>query len=127
MRLLLDTHIWLWWLEDSKALKPLPRQLIESNESEVYVSVISLWEAVVKAGTGKLTLTADLESASTDSDIRLLPMMPRDALAVGKLPLHHRDPFDRALVAQAHVGGLRLITADIHLMSYQNFADIQLV
>ncbi len=121
MRLLLDTHVWLWWLTALERLPPLLRSAIESAE-DVRLSAVSVWEVVIKAGSGKLELpmpAAELVAVShRDAGTAPLPVDARHALAVLDLPDLHRDPFDRLLVAQALVEGLTLVTADAKVQAY---------
>jgi PIN domain nuclease of toxin-antitoxin system len=93
----------------------------------VLVSAISVWEAVIKMGTGKLDAMSDLEEATVDSNLEFLPFLPRHATAVATLPMHHRDPFDRALIAQASSEGLRFVTVDGEIGRYSSLADIRVI
>ena len=118
MRLLLDTHIFLWAVAGSAVLKPATRRLIESAD-EVYVSAASLWEIAIKARLGKLDADPHaLVTAIDESGFIELPVRAAHAAVVSELPLHHNDPFDRLLVAQAMVEPLRLLTADAVLARY---------
>jgi PIN domain nuclease of toxin-antitoxin system len=120
LRLLLDTNIILWVAADSPRLSEAARQEIESADA-VFVSSISLWEMVIKAGLGKLEidfgrLLARMETAG----IRDLAVTWRHAMVVRTLADHHRDPFDRMLIAQAISEPLRLITSDPRLRAYSD-------
>lgn len=117
MRLLLDTHIVLWSLSGSRRLNRPVRQAI-LTASEVFVSAASIWEAAIKASLGRLTVDADLPSSVSRAGFTMLPVTFAHAHAVGDLPLHHRDPFDRMLVAQALAERLTLVTADDELGAY---------
>lgn len=118
MRLLLDTSIALWVADDSPRLSVDARQNIESAEA-VFVSSISLWEMVIKARLGKLEVDfARLFSRMQTAGIRELAVTWRHAMAVRTLAAHHRDPFDRMLIAQAISEPLRLITSDAQLSPY---------
>lgn len=114
MKVLLDTHTFIWALIDEKRLSPRARNLIAS--SELWWSVVSLWEAIQKAQIGKLSLPQPAGSFLTGelsiNHVRLLPVSPSHVLRVEELPLHHRDPFDRLLIAQSIEEGLPIITAD---------------
>ncbi len=101
--------------------------MIEREDHQVYVSVMSLWEVLLKAGLGKLELPEGLEAATIDSDIKFLPFVPRHAWMISKLPPHHRDPFDRALVAQAASEGMALLTADEKIAAYSAMTDVVMV
>jgi PIN domain nuclease of toxin-antitoxin system len=118
VRLLLDTHVLLWWLDDSPALGAEARDLISLGENEVYVSAISAAEIAIKSSTGKLRVPSDLEQQLDQNAFAPLPLRLRHALAVETLPLHHRDPFDRLLIAQAQCEDALLVTADRMFAAY---------
>lgn len=118
MRILLDTHMYLWWCEDSPKISPKVRKLIEEAES-VYVSTASLWELAIKIGIGKFEGNlADLTKNILASGFEPLPITPEHTLALPGLANHHRDPFDRMLVAQTITEPLHLITHDSMLLKY---------
>ncbi|MCL4635916.1 type II toxin-antitoxin system VapC family toxin [Burkholderia sp.] len=118
MRLLLDTHIFLWIATNDPRLSTRARRLISAAD-ERFVSSESIWEAAIKAGLGKLDIdVGELIRAISASGIRELPVRAVHGAAVRDLPHHHRDPFDRLLVAQARHEPLRLVTADAHLARY---------
>jgi len=120
VRLLLDTQIYLWYLADSRKLTKQAREEIASAD-EVFVSAASIWEAAIKAGIGKLTVAMlDLVSGISASGFVELPVWAAHAVRVTTLPHHHRDPFDRLLVAQALHEPLRLLTADAVLARYSD-------
>lgn len=120
MRLLLDTSIVLWVADDSPRLSDDARQTIESAEA-VFVSSMSLWEMVIKARLGKLKVDFDrLLSRMQTAGIQELGVTWRHVMAVRALATHHRDPFDRMLVAQAISEPLRLITSDAQLSPYSD-------
>lgn len=126
MRLLLDTHILLWWLADDPALPAQADTLIADLANETFVSPISLWEIAIKAHLGKIVADADeIRTAALTSGFTALPFTDIHAVAVARLPDYHRDPFDRALIAQAHVEPLHLITHDQMVATYSG--DILLV
>lgn len=111
MRLLLDTHAFIWWIEDV----PLERAALDAiadPDSEVFVSAASIWEAQIKAGTGKLRLETDLIEELRVNEFAEVQVSATHAVAAARLPAHHRDPFDRMLVAQAQIEGLTLVTRD---------------
>lgn len=113
MRLLLDTHVLLWWLADDRKLRKPAREIIGNPNNDVHVSAASVWEAAIKTALGRLELQLDdLEEAITRSGFRPLPIGFRHAVTAGRLPSVHRDPFDRMLIAQASVEELRLISHD---------------
>lgn len=118
MRLLLDTHVYLWAVMNSRLLGASARRAIETAE-EVYVSAASIWEIAIKARLGKIEASPDdLAGAIVQSGFIELPIRASHAAEVGRLPLHHGDPFDRILIAQAVCEPLRLLTADSLLTRY---------
>jgi PIN domain nuclease of toxin-antitoxin system len=114
MRVLLDTHTFLWAVTDEKKLSRSAHNVIASSES--WWSVVSLWESLQKAQTGKLRLPMPagpfLTSELSLNHVRLLPVTLSHVLRVEELPLHHRDPFDRLLIAQSIEEGWPIVTAD---------------
>jgi len=119
MRLLLDTHILLWWLKDDPLLPPRASALIADRRNEVFVSPMSVWEIAIKSQLGRLKADVDeVRTAAMQSGFRPLPFTLDHAAAVARLPQHHRDPFDRALVAQARHEPLNLVTHDESLSAY---------
>lgn len=118
MRVLLDTHVFLWAVADSPLLRPEARRLIESAEV-AYVSSASIWEIAIKARLGKIDADATaLVDAIEASGFVELPVTAAHAAGGAQLPLHHGDPFDRLLIAQAMATPLRLLTADSQLARY---------
>ena len=116
MNLLIDTHIFIWLLVASSRLPDSVCAVLANRRNTVYLSVASTWEMAIKVGVGKLDLPPNLQDwlpAELDAaDIRLLPIYLEHALGVETLPRHHRDPFDRLIVAQAILEGLTVVTAD---------------
>ncbi len=112
MRLLLDTHRLLWWLDNSPSLSETARALIRDPENVVFVSAVSLWEIWLKESLGKLRLPAGFEERLMVESFESLPLTASQTRQVASLPWHHRDPFDRMLVAQAMTENLVLLTAD---------------
>ena len=120
MRLLLDTHIFLWAVAGSRLLKPAARRLIEDAD-EVFVSAASIWEVAIKARLGKIQADPrELAAAIDASGFVELPVSAAHAAAVVQLELHHSDPFDRLLIAQALAEPLRLVTVDEVLTRYSD-------
>jgi PIN domain nuclease of toxin-antitoxin system len=118
MRLLLDTHIFLWAVAGSPSLR-LPARRIMEQADQVYVSAASIWEIAIKAKLGKIDADAgELVDAIAASGFSNLPVQAVHAAAVANLPLHHSDPFDRILVAQAIFEPLKLLTVDAVLTQY---------
>jgi PIN domain nuclease of toxin-antitoxin system len=118
MRLLIDSHALLWWLEGGERLSAEAREAIMSRHNEVAVSVASLWELAIKQSLGKLRIEADLREHVRYNNFAELPVLGEHASAVRTLPRNHGDPFDRLLVAQARCEGLTLVTRDRRLASY---------
>lgn len=114
MKVLLDTHAFIWAITDERRLSPRARSLIAS--SELWWSVVSLWEAIQKAQVGKLSLPLPagpmLTGELSSNHVRLLPVSLSHVLRVEELALHHRDPFDRLLIAQSIEEGWPIVTAD---------------
>ncbi len=120
MRLLLDTQVYLWFLANSPKLSKGARAMI-AGADEVFVSAASIWEVSIKAGIGKLRVAPDdLVAGIAASGFAELPVLSRHAAAVSALPPHHRDPFDRLLIAQAMQEPMRLLTADGLLRKYSD-------
>jgi len=116
-RLLLDTHVLLWWLEDSPELSDELMDRIDT-ELEVFVSAATMWELSIKASSGKLTLPDNLHQWIERGGLSDLPITMRHAELAGRLPAIHRDPFDRMLIAQALVERLTLVTHDRNIIGY---------
>ena len=115
MKLLLDTHTFLWFLDDSPQLSQKGKALLEAD-NELLLSIASLWEIAIKLRLGKLTVAVPIEvlmtQQLTQNDIELLPITMAPLIVVSTLPLHHRDPFDRLLIAQAMVEQMPIVSAD---------------
>ncbi len=119
MRLLLDTHIFLWWADAPERLRAPQREAIEDPASEVFLSVASLWEMAIKVGTGRLDFpVADIEAHTVGRGLGLLPILAPHAVELLALPRLHGDPFDRMLIAQARAEGLILVTDDTMIRRY---------
>lgn len=118
MRLLLDTHVLLWCLSDPARLSAEVRSAIENRDNEVLVSAATAWELAVKRSLGKVSYPDQLSEAVAAAGFDTLPITFDVAQTVADLPLHHRDPFDRMLIAQAGHHGLTLVTHDSTLMAY---------
>lgn len=118
MRLLLDTHTVLWWAADDPHLPATVAALIAEDEHEVLISAVVAWEIAIKRGLGKLEAPADLDAALLAGGAIELPVSIAHARRVEALPEHHRDPFDRLLVAQALVEDAVLVTQDAALAAY---------
>ena len=116
MKVLLDTHCWLWMLEDSEKLSAGARALVRDPEHELFFSAASAWEIAIKYAQGKLRLpqppSTFVPHFMTAGGVGALPILHSHTLHAGNLPPHHRDPFDRMLIAQAQVEELTVLTAD---------------
>jgi PIN domain nuclease of toxin-antitoxin system len=124
MRLLLDTHIYLWWLQDSSKLSEQGRARIVAA-TEIYVSSASIWEASIKIALGKLEADVnDLVLEIEKNHFQELPITARHAASVMQLPDIHRDPFDRMLIAQSLCEPLRFLTTDSLLKGYSELVDV---
>lgn len=119
MRLLLDTHVLIWWLMAEPRLKKSAIEHMNNINNIVYVSALSIWEISIKTALGKIRMpTGNLEAEIENNGFSELPISISHALAAGALPMHHRDPFDRMLVAQARTEGLTIISHDKFLEAY---------
>lgn len=118
MNLLLDTHVVIWWLVDDPTLAEEIKSRLD-HEPDVYVSPATIWEVAIKQAIGKLKEPEDLPERIRDSGFRELPVTSDHAMAAGRLPLIHRDPFDRMLVAQARCEGLTLVSRDPEIRKYE--------
>jgi PIN domain nuclease of toxin-antitoxin system len=116
--LLLDTHIVLWWLTDDPTLSDDIKTKLD-HEPDVYISPATVWEVAIKQAIGKLAEPADLPERIRDSGFRELHITSEHAIAAGRLPLIHRDPFDRMLIAQALCEDLTLVTRDGDIQKYE--------
>lgn len=124
MRILLDTHIYLWWLDDSPSLSRAARKTIESAEA-VFVSSASIWEAMIKIGLKRLNVAADdLVAGIEESGFVELPITAEHAISLQQLESYHKDPFDRMLVAQAISEPLHLLSSDKILAQYSKLVMI---
>jgi PIN domain nuclease of toxin-antitoxin system len=124
---LLDTHVWLWWMLGSSRIGKKAQRIMFDPETTLYFSTASAWEIAIKYSIGKLTLPAPpasyIAARAAGGDFRIVDVRLEHALGVADLPRHHDDPFDRLLVAQCIVEGFQFITADRRLAMY----DIDLV
>jgi PIN domain nuclease of toxin-antitoxin system len=120
--LLADSHVALWWLDGHDALGPITRDRIERAD-EVYFSAVTPWELGIKRSLGKISYPDGLARALVDAGMLPLDISSIDAETAADLPLHHRDPFDRMLVAQAQLHALQIVSADEALAAY----DIEVI
>ncbi len=123
MRFLLDTHTFLWWITDVDLLSERVRDVIQDGDNTLYLSAASGWEIAIKARLGRLQLPGEPEKVIPEqmslNAIQGLPIQMGHALRVHSLPDHHRDPFDRMLVAQSQVEELPILTADPQIAQYE--------
>ncbi len=123
MKILLDTHAFLWWIADHPKLSPRAREIIGDIGNELFLSAASGWEITIKVQIGRLKLPDEpkhfIPSQMKTNAIQSLPVLMEHALHVSTLPGHHRDPFDRLLIAQAQLEGLPIISADPQIVRYQ--------
>jgi PIN domain nuclease of toxin-antitoxin system len=122
VRMLLDTHAFLWFVLNDPRLSAHARSLMTDGESELLLSVASYWELAIKISLGKYALDQDfavfMEKQVAENALSVLPITVQHAAVVAALPFHHRDPFDRLLVAQAMVERVPLLSADADLDAY---------
>lgn len=123
MKILLDTHVLLWWLAGDRRLPAKAKQVIENPHNNIVVSSVNIWEIVVKHALGRIAIELpELEVAITDSGFLPLDITAKHAIEVGNLPMYHRDPFDRMLIAQCIVERAHLLTHDSALSEYGKVA-----
>ena len=118
MRYLLDTNIFLWCLNGDKKLKDKIREAIKDSKNQIFVSIASAWEISIKHRAGKLPLKTTLKKCFENSPFEILNINLSHVLPMEKLPLLHKDPFDRILISQAKVENLTLITSDEKIWKY---------
>jgi Uncharacterized protein conserved in bacteria len=121
MRLLFDTHALIWHYEASPALSDRARDMLNLSDNQLFISTASLWEMTIKVSSGKLRLRKSLKeiiNVYRELEVTIMPVEPDHALATESLPWHHRDPFDRLLIAQAIHEDLTLVSRDNMFASY---------
>ena len=124
MKILLDTHLILWWLANHPSLSEQARTLISDSGNTLFISAVSLWEIWLKMSLGRLRLPADFEVKLAAEAFENLPLTAAQTRHVALLPWHHRDPFDRMLVAQAQLENLVFLTADDIVTRYGDFVRL---
>ena len=117
-RLLLDTQVLLWALEDSPVLGVSTREAIVDPRNQIFVSAASVWEIAIKRALGKLRFNENVTETVEEAGFSALPVTLFHAEQAGALPPYHRDPFDRMLVAQAQAEGLAIVTQDANIPRY---------
>ena len=127
VRILLDTHAWLWMISTPERFSKGALQMVEKASVDLVLSAASAWEISIKHGLGRIGLPGDPEAVIPDmmlqSGVEALPISHTHALRAGALPAHHKDPFDRLLVAQAQLEGIPILTADKEIPFY----DIEVI
>jgi len=122
MKLLLDTHIFIWWADQPEKLSPAALSALEDETNELLLSVASVWEMQIKIQLGKLKLSLPLKelvkNQQETNDLMVSPVALTHVLALDALPFHHKDPFDRLLIAQSISDGLTVVTADSQFSAY---------
>ncbi|NJK75856.1 MAG: type II toxin-antitoxin system VapC family toxin [Richelia sp. CSU_2_1] len=128
MKLLLDTQCWLWWFAEPERLNEEAIEYIADERNELWFSVASIWEIGIKVAIGKLPLPEPVDSYISSHMVQLgvqyLEITAPHALRAAALPLHHRDPFDRMLIAQAQIEGMTLVSAD---SMFDRYSDISIL
>jgi PIN domain nuclease of toxin-antitoxin system len=128
MKLLLDTHVFLWFIMGSALLSAETRALIEDEKNRKFISVASLWEIAIKSSIGKLSLSAPFDQLIPQqlslNGFELLPIEVFHLAAVTTLPFHHRDPFDRLLIAQALAENMPIVSSDPAFNTYNNITRL---
>ncbi|MCO5274430.1 MAG: type II toxin-antitoxin system VapC family toxin [Flavobacteriales bacterium] len=122
MKVLIDTHVFLWFILGQRQCSTSTRKIIESPANNCLISIASLWEIGIKHALGKLELHRPVEEffeAIRNGGFVTMPIEPAHILELSRLPLHHRDPFDRMLISQAKAEGMQLLTADPHFNRYK--------
>ncbi len=118
MNLLLDTHALLWWLDDNPTLSKKARVAISDGGNMVFVSAVVIWEIRIKQALGKLEIPSDFRETINSQAFEMLPITADHTHLIGELPQHHRDPFDRMLIAQAKFERLTIVTRDKNFNKY---------
>ena len=121
MRLLLDTHAFLWFLNGNFELSEQARMLIEDPKHEKYISIASFWEIAIKSSLGKLTIDvpfAEMKTEVLKNNFQILPITFEDTLQLCTLPFYHRDPFDRIIISQAKENNLTIVSRDSNFSLY---------
>jgi PIN domain nuclease of toxin-antitoxin system len=118
LKLLLDTHAALWWLSEDERFSEAAADQLTDETNQILLSTVVVWEVAIKRSLGKLEAPEDLASTLLDAGLQPLPVSLDHAAAIERLPWHHRDPFDRMLVAQASIEGAALVSHDEALRPY---------
>jgi PIN domain nuclease of toxin-antitoxin system len=118
VRLLLDTNALIWTLVCRERISPIGMDAIEDEANDVFVSVVSAWEIEIKAAKGRLKAPSDIQAALAAQGFQPLAIAMHHVYSVESLPRYHRDPFDRMIVAQAHLEGMTIVTSDSEIRRY---------
>jgi PIN domain nuclease of toxin-antitoxin system len=119
LKYLLDTHTLIWWLANDATLSQTAKKIIANPDNLIFVSAASAWEIAIKKQIGKLNIPDDLEIQIEQNDFQPLSINISHAAYIEKLPLHHKDPFDRIIIAQAICEKMKIITRDKKFDAYQ--------
>ncbi|MBE9130277.1 type II toxin-antitoxin system VapC family toxin [Coleofasciculus sp. LEGE 07081] len=124
---LLDTHVWIWFQTDSlRPATPILEEILDPQNA-VYLSITSVWEAQIKQNLNKLTLPVDIVERTKESGIDILDLDLQSINELKNLPDHHRDPFDRIMIAQAKAHNLKLITRDKRILAYSDYCKVHAI
>jgi len=122
LNLLLDTHVFIWWESEPEKLSPTSLEALQDGSNTIQLSLVSIWEMQIKAQLGKIAFDEPLEDKVArqrlDNHMQLLSLREAHIYALSNLAGHHRDPFDRLLIAQANVESMTLVTTDKHISHY---------
>ncbi len=118
MNIIIDTHVFLWLLNDPSKIDGSYFSHIEDTNNSIYLSSMSMVELIIKSSIGKLTIDFDIEQAANAMDVEIMSFDAKDALQLSKLPLHHKDPFDRMIIAQTISKDFSLISDDSKFDQY---------
>ena len=118
MKYLLDTHILIWWAEDNKKLKPQYKEIIADGENMIFVSVVSVWEVIIKTKLKKIRLKTSIDKIINKYDFQVLDIKLDHVLELNKLKDYHKDPFDRLLITQSRIEDITLLTDDKLINQY---------
>jgi len=118
MNIIIDTHVFLWLLNDPSKVDKTYLQHLENTDNNIYLSSMSMVEIIIKSSIGKLTIDFDIEQAANAMDVEIMSFDAKDALQLSKLPLHHKDPFDRMIIAQTISKDFSLISDDSKFDQY---------
>ena len=119
MNLLLDTHVLLWWLDDNPTLSKKAKEAIADGGNIIFISAATIWEIRIKHSLGKLKIPRNFRKVLDLQGFEMLPISADHAHLVGELPIHHRDPFDRMLIAQAFFENFTLVSRDNRFKQYK--------